>query len=161
MQRKNILDFVVFFVFFYFFNSPSSSKKKSSRLQTCGCVPSSEPTACCTNCAVETGCHFNTIYWKKCQHHAGPLTAHGGLHSATCAVVPPVYVGHVLHHDPPQVLVEVRQAGESPLQHLCVLRVQQGGDQQEEVGKVRVKVRLQVSGQLHHQAGKVNKNKQK
>lgn len=69
MQRKNILDFVGFC--FCFFNSPSSSKKKSSRLQTCGCVPSSEPTACCTNCGVETGRHFNTVYWKKCQHHAG------------------------------------------------------------------------------------------
>lgn len=28
----------------------------------------------------------------------------------------PVYVGHVFHHDPPKVLVEVGEAGEHPLQ---------------------------------------------
>lgn len=64
----------------------------------------------------------------------------------------PVDVAHVLHHEPPQVLVQVRQAGEDPLQHLCVLGVQQRGDQNEEIREVRVEVSLQVSGQLHHQA---------
>lgn len=65
----------------------------------------------------------------------------------------PVNVGHILHHEPPQVLVEVGEAGESPLQHLCVLGVQQGGEEEEKVGEVWIKVGLQVSGQLHHQTG--------
>lgn len=65
----------------------------------------------------------------------------------------PVDVGHVLHHEPPQVFVEVGQTRKSPLQDLCVLRVQQRGDQNEEVGEVGVEVGLQVSSQLHHQAG--------
>lgn len=69
----------------------------------------------------------------------------------------PVDIAHVLHHEPPQVLVEVGEASESPLQELCVLGVQQWGDQNEEVREVGVKVSLQVSGQLHHQAGGAQK----
>lgn len=73
--------------------------------------------------------------------------------SLTPSYFSPVDVGHVLHHEPPQVLVEVGEAGESPLQDLRVLGVQQRGDQNKEVGEVGVEVGLQVSGQLHHQAG--------
>lgn len=36
----------------------------------------------------------------------------------------PVDIAHVLHHEPPQVLVKVREAGEGPLQDLCVLGFQ-------------------------------------
>lgn len=75
------------------------------------------------------------------------------LQSLTASRFSPVDVGHVLHHEPPQVLVEVGEAGESPLQDLRVLGVQQRGDEDEEVGEVGVEVGLQVSGQLHHQAG--------
>lgn len=58
----------------------------------------------------------------------------------------PVYIAHVFHHEAPQVLVEVGETGECPLQHLCVLGVQQWGDQNEEIRKVGVEVSLQVSG---------------
>lgn len=70
----------------------------------------------------------------------------------------PVDIAHVLRHEPPQVLVEIWEAGERPLQQLCVLGVQQRGDQNEEIRKVGVEVSLQVSGQLHHQAGRQKTN---
>lgn len=68
-----------------------------------------------------------------------------------------VDIAHVFHHEPPQVLVEVWERSESPLQDLCVLCVQQRGDEDEEIREVGVEVSLQVSGQLHHQAGGAKK----
>ena len=89
--------------------------------------------------------NHHKVQWQTCS----PVNQY----SQTPADSSPVDVGHVLHHDPPQVLVEVGEAGERPLQDLCVLGVQQGSDENEEVGEVRIEVSLQVPGQLNHQAG--------
>lgn len=58
----------------------------------------------------------------------------------------PVDIAHILHHEPPQVLVEIWEAGECPLQQLCVLGVQQWSNQNKEIREVGVEIRLQVSG---------------
>lgn len=58
----------------------------------------------------------------------------------------PVDIAHVFHHEPPQVLVEVWEAGKHPFQQLRVLGVQQWSDQNKEIREVGVEVRLQISG---------------
>lgn len=58
----------------------------------------------------------------------------------------PVDIAHIFHHEPPQVLVEIWEAGECPLQQLCVLGVQQWSNQNKEIREVGVEIRLQVSG---------------
>lgn len=133
-----------FVIYLHANNSPSASKKRNSLLQTCECALSCVPTACCINCGrwrEESFSYFSL--WI-----ADWLVNHGVQHFISL-----VDVAHVFHHEPPQVLVEVWERSESPLQELCVLGVQQRGDEDEEIREVGIEVSLQVSGQLHHQAG--------
>lgn len=123
--------------------SPFSSKRRSSLLQTCGCALSCAPAVCCINCEEKRGIHSNQV--EKQISPGKPPQSH--------LIFSPVDVAHVFHHEPPQVLVEVGETGEGPLQELRVLGFQQRGDQDEEVWEVGVEVSLEVSGQLHHQAG--------
>lgn len=62
----------------------------------------------------------------------------------------PIYVAYVLHHQSPQVLVEIGKRGKSPFQQFCVLCIQQLGDGHEEVMEVRIEISLEISSQLHH-----------
>lgn len=135
--------FFCFVTYLHANNSPSASKKKNSLLQTCECALSCVPTACCTNWGGSR---------EESSHIFHSETQTGLVNQGVQHFISLVDVAHVFHHEPPQVLVEVWERSESPLQELCVLCVQQRGDEDEEIREVGVEVSLQVSGQLYHQA---------